>query len=514
MPQLYPKRLSLACLYSFIAGSVLVLGFSPFNCWIFGLISAAAFLGLYQQRTPKQAFWVGACFGLGLFGFGASWIFISIDTYGNTNIVVATLITALFIVFLSLFPALQAWSARRFFKVPFYIEAVLVFPSLWTLPELLRGSLFSGFPWLLLGYTQTFTFLSGYAKCFSVFGVSWIVAFLAALVLLSAQSLFQKKQRMRLLSCLFLIALTLGGGAILHHQRFVQPVAGPPLKVALVQGDIPQIIKWSPQALQQITLIYSKLTGPILNTPLIVWPENAIPDFPENIMPFINTLDSTTATFKSAIVFGLPIDNPINHQYYNGALALGDANGMYLKQHLVPFGEYVPLGLTSFYNFLNIPMSNFTPGPTQVIPMQIHGLPVSVFICYESAYPMEIREAAHSDYIITLSDDSWFGRSLGPYQHQEIAVMRAIETGRPILRATNSGVTSIINSQGQIVASAPLFIATILQGEITPVTGMTPWLNWGIEPVIVFTLLLLFLARIFPFMQKKKAAYVQKNPRP
>ena len=158
-------------------------------------------------------------------------------------------------------------------------------------------------------------------------------------------------------------------------------------------------------------------------------------------------------------------------------------------------------------------MSNFTPGPTQVIPMQIHGLPVSVFICYESAYPMEIREAAHSDYIITLSDDSWFGRSLGPYQHQEIAVMRAIETGRPILRATNSGVTSIINSQGQIVASAPLFIATILQGEITPVTGMTPWLNWGIEPVIVFTLLLLFLARIFPFMQKKKAAYVQKNPR-
>jgi apolipoprotein N-acyltransferase len=490
---LAPKSIKLTCLYSFIAGALLVLGFSPFNLWIMGFVSAALFLNLYHNRSAKHASLIGFCFGLGLFGCGASWIFVSIDTYGNTNAFVATLITGLFIVILALFPALQAGLAKRFFKVPFCIEALVVFPSLWTAAELIRGSLFTGFPWLLLGYTQTFTFLSGYAKCFSVFGLSWIVAFLSGLILLLIHLMQQKKLATALVTAL-MIMLTLIGGAILHHQKFVKAVPGPELKVALVQGDIPQIIKWSPQALQQITLIYSKLTGPVLNTPLIVWPENAIPDFPENIMPFINAIDNTTASLKSAIVFGLPIDNPVNHQYYNGALALGDADGMYLKQHLVPFGEYVPLGLQSFYNFMNIPMSNFTAGPSSVIPMQIHGLPVSIFICYESAYPMELREAAHSDYIITLSDDSWFGHSLGPYQHQQIDAMRAIETGRPILRATNSGVTSMIDSQGHILVAAPLFIPTVLMGAITPVTGMTPWLEWGIWPVIIFIVTLLIAA--------------------
>ncbi len=511
MTTLLPKRFSLICLYSLIAGALLVLGFSPFNCWMFGFLSSAAFLLLLQNRTPKQAFAIGFCFGLGLFGSGVSWIFVSIDTYGNTNFLVASLITLLLVLILSLFPALQAWVTKRFFKLPFCTEALLVFPSLWTLSELIRGSLFSGFPWLLLGYTQTFTFLSGYAKCFSVFGVSWIVAFLTGLLVLIAQALSQKKYGRRLVMSLTLLAAILIGGVVLHQQKFVQSIPGPSLKVALVQGDIPQIIKWSPQALQQITLIYSKLTGPILNTPLIVWPENAIPDFPENIMQFIDTLDNTTAAFKSAIVFGLPIDNPVNHQYYNGALAMGDANGMYLKQHLVPFGEYVPWGLASFYNFMDIPMSNFTAGPSPVIPMEIHGLPVSVFICYESAYPMEIRHVASSAYIITLSDDSWFGRSLGPYQHQEIDAMRAIETGRPILRATNSGVTSIINSQGQITAIAPMFAPTVLMGAITPVSGTTPWLDWGIWPVIIFNLLLLIIAGMLYFSQKGKAQYAQKT---
>ncbi len=496
MPHLLlPKRCGPACFYSFLAGAFLVLGFSPFDLWVAGLLSAALFLMLYQNRSAKQAALIGFCFGLGLFGFGASWIFVSINTYGNTNFFVAASITLLFVMTLALFPALQAWVAIRFFKVPFCLQALFVFPSLWTLSELIRGSLFTGFPWLLLGYTQTFTFLSGYAKCFSVFGVSWIIAFLSGLiVLIIYASTAKKPPRIRLIFSLLLLIAVVLGGMTLSHQTFVKPVAGPPLKVALVQGDIPQITKWSPEALGEITLIYSKLTGPILNTPLIVWPENAIPDFPENVMGFINALDNTTARFKSAIVLGLPIDNPATGQYYNGALALGDANGMYLKQHLVPFGEYVPLGLQSVYNFMHIPMSNFTAGPSNVIPMQIHGLPVSVFICYESAYPMEIRHVAHSDYIITLSDDTWFGRSLGPDQHDEIAAMRAIETGRPILRATNSGVTSIINSQGKIIAIAPVFTPTVLRGEITPVTGTTPWLNWGILPVVIFCLILLLFS--------------------
>lgn len=465
---------------NFILGLVLVLGFAPLNCWPLGILIPATLAWLWytpeKVKAPKSLA-QGFAFGFGFFGGGVSWIYVSIATYGNTNIVVASLITALFIMVLSIFPALQAYCYQRFFKAHPKLNALIVFPGIWVILDLLRGWLFTGFPWLYLGYTQTFTPLAGISKLFGVYAVTWLCVFLGASITLLLQ---YKEKRLRLFLAITAIILIIISTGLKYH-RFTQSL-GEPLNVILIQGDIPQQEKWDPRNVDKILLKYATLTGPYLNTPLIVWPENAITALPQNVTPFLNTLDHDTSLFRSAIVFGIPIQNTLNGEVYNGALALGDAEGMYLKRHLVPFGEYTPLQkvMGSVFQFLNIPMSYFSKGPDHQYPLRIHGLPVSIFICYESAYPNEVRDHLNrAAYIITLTDDSWFGHSWASSQQEEIEAMRAVETERPILRATNNGITSIIDSNGHIIARAPSFEATVLQGSIQPITGPTPWLEWG-----------------------------------
>lgn len=470
------KFLTSRYVYAFLLGALLVFGFSPFNFWPFGLVIPALLFLLFEQKKPKQAFGVGFCFGLGEFGVGTSWTYISLAHYGN-GILLALVVTLGFILLLALFPALQCWILQRYFvKHSRLVRLLVAYPLLWVGFELLRGWIFTGFPWLLVGYTQTFMPLAGFAKLGSVFLVSWVTIFMAGLILALGKE--WKTEWTRQIVCLALILLLFIAGGILRQYQFTKPL-GQPLHVALVQGNIPEEEKWDPKDLGKILSTYADLTGPVLNTSLIVWPENAIPNLPQNVINFIGALDNNASIFKSAIVFGIPIEDTINQKFFNGALAVGDANGMYLKQHLVPFGEYTPLPsiLDPVFKTFNIPMSVFSEGPPNPIPMTIHGLPVHIFICYESAYPFLFREAKDSAYIITLTDDAWFGHSLGAYQHEEMEAMRAIETGRPILRATNTGVTSIIDQNGRILAKAPMFQQYVLKGQIQPVSGETPWLR-------------------------------------
>jgi apolipoprotein N-acyltransferase len=458
---------------NFILGAFLVLGFAPTNFWFLGILIPALLLMLWQN--PEKIIHQGFAFGLGLFGVGGSWIYVSIATYGNTNILIASLITLLFISILALFPAVQAYSYQYFFKKQPYLNALIIFPSTWVAVELLRGMLFTGFPWLYLGYTQTFTWLSGSAKIFGVYGVSWLCAFLGASIVVLHKQNSKKIKLIVLVGAVSAIMLSAG----LKIHRFTTAL-GAPVSVALVQGNIAQEEKWDPKNINKILLTYMQLTRPYFKTAVIVWPENAVTAFSQQVMPFLATLDQDAANSGSAIIFGIPIINMTDGAIYNGALAIGQGQGMYLKRHLVPFGEYIPLQniFGALLQFLNIPMSNFSQGPEVQYPMHIHGIPVSIFICYESAYPFEVRDNLNSAaYIVTLTDDSWFGHSLAASQQQEIDAMRAIETERPILRATNNGITSIIDSNGHISARAPSFIATVLTGTIQPVVGATPWLR-------------------------------------
>lgn len=479
---------------NFILGALSVLGFAPINLWPLGLIIPGLLAWLWYPETgsAKKGFSQGFAFGLGFFGFGVSWLYVSIATYGNTNVVVASFVTIAFIMILSLFPALQAYCYQRFFKAYPKINILIMLPGLWVVLDFIRGSLFTGFPWLYVGYTQSFSPLSGIAKLFGVYGVTWLCVFLGASVLVFFKYAHKRGKIALMIAMIVLIGISAG----LKYYRFTKPI-GEPLAVLLVQGDISQSEKWDPKNVSKIILKYTELTAPHLNTPLIVWPENAVTTLPQSITPFLDALDHNTGIFRSAIVFGIPLANTVNGKVYNGALALGDAQGMYLKRHLVPFGEYVPYEniVGSVFQFLNIPMSDFSKGPDQQYPMIIHGLPVSIFICYESAYPLEVRSHLNSAaYIITLTDDSWFGHSFASSQQEEIEVMRAIETERPILRSTNNGITSIINSNGAIVARAPSFETAILQGVIQPITGATPWLQYGLYLFVAGLLLSIVIA--------------------
>ncbi len=464
------KYLNNGYFFSFVLGLLLVLAFSPFNIWILGLIIPGLLFLLIQQQKPRHAFWSGFCFGLGEFGFGTSWIIVSLIHYGN-GIFMAGVVTLLFTLILALFPAIQLWVLQRFFaKQHRAVKLFIVYPLLWGAFELLRGWIFTGFPWLLIGYTQTFTALAGFAKLGSVFLVSYLTVLISGLI-------FYSIKRKILLRILIIILFFVVGNQLRHHE-YTHPI-GSPLQVALVQGDISENLKWQTGSVPKILDIYATLTGPILKTPLIIWPENAITDVPQHVLNFIGALDDNATLFKSAIVFGIPLYDPYNALYYNGAMVVGDGQGVYLKQHLIPFGEYLPYPkvFEPLFSSFDIPMSSFSKGPTPQSPLTIHGLPVRMFICYESAYPFLFRQARDSAYIITLSDDAWFGDSLGPYQHEEMEVMRAIEVGRPILRVTNTGITSIINENGVVLARAPMFEQYVLKGEIQPVTGETPWLR-------------------------------------
>jgi apolipoprotein N-acyltransferase len=480
-------------LLSLLAGALLTFSFAPFNQFWLGILCPALFLLCLQNASPRQGLVRGLLFGAGLFGTGVSWVYVSIHTYGNAGVILSLFITALLVVFLALFPALFGYLLTKYGKPAKFPGMLLTFPALWVAFEWIRSWLFTGFPWLLLGYSQIGSPLSGYATVFSVFGVSLATAFTSGALI----AIWQNKKKVRIYLILVLFALW-GTGMALKLVEWSKP-AGPSLSIALVQGDTPQATKWSQYYQDQILNTYQKLNQEALGSQLIFWPEAAIPALPEQVPNFIKQLTQSVKQHNTALMLGIPLYNYSTQQYYNAAVVIGNGQGVYLKRHLVPFGEYVPLlnVLGPLLDSLNIPMSGMAPGPdSQALPM-MQDIPVAVFICYESAFPEEFRDGMQNAQLIaTLSDDSWFGHSLGFYQHEEMDQMRAIETGRYIVRATNSGETSVINSHGKVMLKIPSFQAAVLKSSVVPMSGNTPWVIIGIWPLLGLILLMLGLAVI------------------
>jgi apolipoprotein N-acyltransferase len=484
---------------SLIAGGLLTFSFAPFNQFWLGILCPALFLLCLQKADAMQGMLRGLLFGTGLFGTGVSWVYVSIHTYGNAGVILSCFITALLVAFLALFPALLGYLLAKYAKPSKLPGMLLAFPALWVALEWIRSWLFTGFPWLLLGYSQINSPLSGYATVLSVFGVSLATAFTSAALI----AMWQNKKKARLYLILALFAIW-GAGMALKSVEWSKP-AGPSLSIALVQGDIPQATKWSQYYQDQILNTYQKLNQEALGSQLIFWPEAAIPALPEQVPNFIKQLTQSVKQSNTALMLGIPLYNYSTQQYYNAAVVIGNGQGVYLKRHLVPFGEYVPLlnVLGPLLDSLNIPMSGMTPGPDgQALPI-MQNIPVAVFICYESAFPEEFRDdMQNAELIATLSDDSWFGHSLGFYQHEEMDQMRAIETARYIVRATNSGETSVIDTHGKVIAKIPSFQAGVLKSTVVPMGGNTPWMIIGIWPLLGLILVMLGL---FIILSKEKA---------
>lgn len=481
---------------AFIAGGILPLAFAPIHWFIIAFISPAILLFILERSTTKQAFWRGWYFGLGFFGVGASWVYISIHHFGNANVVLAGFIALLFIIYLACFTALSSYLFRLIFKnKSFILTTLFAFPALWVLSEWLRGWLFTGFPWLFLGDSQMNSALQGFAPIIGVYGVSFMVLFISSCLLL----LFLHPSRRVKILCIIFIFVSFITGSLLSRIQWTQP-AHSALTVSLIQGNISQAIKWSPEHLLQIMEIYKNETEEHFSgRQIIVWPEAAIPDYPQDLAFYFQQLSHEAKQHDVAIITGVPLYDRKQQKSFNGMIVMGNGQGHYLKRHLVPFGEYTPLKIIygRFMQYFDIPMSDQSPGPQHQPDMIALKYPFATFICYEIAYPeLVLASVENKQFIVVVSDDSWFGKSLASAQQLQMAQMRALETGRYILYSTNTGITAIVNPQGQIQQTIPQNTKMVLTGKMTPMTGKTGLMRYGYYPILGVMVIFLLIALI------------------
>jgi apolipoprotein N-acyltransferase len=496
--------MALSLILVLLIGAVLPFAFAPLGIYTLAFIVPTLLLYHWQKSTPFQAFIKGGVFGLGFYSVGVSWVYISIHTYGNASTLVAALITFAMIAVLSFGPAAQGYLLMRFFgkqsPVKLYLGA---FPATWVIWEYLRSLPFNGFPWLFLGYSQLTTPLRGLAPIFGVYGVSLAVAFICGCLLLITTRQSLKIKLNALLAFLAIVAISWGLSLIDWTKS-----KGQALTVSLVQANIGQSLKWQPEQFTHIVQTYESLTDPYWqNSRLIVWPEAALPAFPDQIPQIITGLQETSAKNNTTLLLGILLGDPYQ-KYFNGILLLGADQGEYRKRHLVPFGEYMPL--KSVFSFLihywNIPMSDFTAGANHQNSLKIGNLNLAAFICYEIAYPLLVLKYTQgSDLIVNISDDSWFGQSMASFQQMQMAQMRALETGRYVLSAANTGVTGIINPQGKIISALPSHQVGVLHATVNAMQGQTPLMQTNYYPVLAIIIcLLLFGSGIFSKKLGKK----------
>jgi len=479
-------------LITFLSGLLSSLAFAPLE-WAPVLLFSLAFLFYFWQgSSARQAGWLGLSFGTGLFLGGVYWVYISMHDYGNIPSVFSAALTFLFALFMGLFPALAGWLSARFFNLKNTMVSVLVLPTVWTLLEWVRSWFFTGFPWMNTGVSQVEWPLSGFAPVGGEYLVSWLLALSAVLLV----SLLHATLKQRLLTVVLISVIWLGGFA-LQYTDWSQP-KGKPFSVALVQGNISQAIKWDPGYLQQIIDGYLEQTRPYWGKDVIIWPETAVSAFYHRVPDIIDKLEQTARKKGSSLLVGIPFRNLKTREYYNAVLSLGGKRQFYLKRHLVPFGEYIPFQkqLKNLLDLMGLPMSGFSSGADNQVALSAAGYLAGVTICYEIGFNSEVRASLpDAHFLVNVSNNTWFGDSFMPWQQLQMARMRAQETGRYVLSATNNGASGIVNHHGKIIAASPQFQPHVLTGEVQARTGMTPYVYLGNWPFISSMLLLLFVIR-------------------
>jgi apolipoprotein N-acyltransferase len=459
-------------LLAFLLGAFCVLGFAPFDRYFAvspapTLALAGLFL-LWRGQSPKQAAWRGLAWGAGCFLAGVSWVYVSLAAFSGMAAPLAAAATVLFCLYLALFPALAGTLFARWQSGTG--KDVALFAGLWTLTEWLRGTLLTGFPWLAVGYSQTPPSpLAGFAPVIGVYGLGLLVALSGGL--LAWLQLHSWRHRRSWL----LLGLLLGSGLLLRGMPWTTP-QGAPIKVSLLQGNIAQDLKWSPERLSDSVNRYLDLAQRHPAT-LTVLPETAIPLFFDQIPR--DVLHGLTQ--HGDAILGVAVGTT-EGGYTNGAVALTaqlEAQA-YAKRHLVPFGEYPPPGFAWFFRFARIPMSGFTAGAPQQATLNIAGQRIAANICYEDVFGEELLPGLRdATLLLNLSNTAWFGDSLAQPQHLQIARMRAMETGRVMLRATNTGMTAMVLPNGQVASSLAPFTAGALMVEAQGYQELTPYAQWG-----------------------------------
>jgi apolipoprotein N-acyltransferase len=479
---------------AFPLGALSVLAFSPFKFWWLVLITIAL-LRVLHHRLQRPAL-TGFFFGLGYFGFGVSWVFNSLYEFGQAPWLVAVLMTLCFVMALSLLISGCLMLASRLESYcPSLLAGDVIFIALWLIMEWLRGWLFTGFPWLLLGHSVIDSPLQAVFPIFGTLGASAVILILALLLLAMFRAVQSSSRsfKLPLVASLSLVAVLLALG----QKQWTEEVAGSSLKVAIMQGNIPVEMKWSKDQRAELYAIYLEMSQDYLDHDLIIWPETAIPNyFRVAARDYLGDFRDQLIASSTQLLSGSFRYQEQPEKSYNSVVVVGKELQKYDKQHLVPFGEYIPLRavLHLFRQFVSIPMSDLSPGTGAPL-LSIAGIPVGISICYEAVFGSEvIRALPEAQMFINIANDSWFGDSIGPHQHLQITRVRARETERYLLRSTSTGISAVIDPMGRVLQQTEQFKRQTLSAEVQARKGHTPYSYWGDSAILILTLGLLVIA--------------------
>lgn len=509
----------LSALILVILGMCNTLAFAPFSYWPITLITLSIYIYLLKDKTPKQSLLLGFSYGLGWFGAGVSWVHVSIDTHGGMPLIASLGLMLLLVAYLSVFPAITAWATS---KLASYGHLwIWLFPTTWMFTEWLRSWVFTGFPWLSLGYSQLTGPLSSYAPIIGEMGINWFLVFIASMLAMTALKLISRNQTIIYLAAI--TAITLVTNQLTWTEKTDQSA-----NVLLVQGNIKQELRWAPEQHWPTMLKYLDLTRPHYATSdLIIWPEAAIPQIEPLAQDYLENLNKALLFNETALVTGILDVNLKTHNAFNNLIVAGRKHkgdsresyfyqhaNRYSKHHLLPIGEFVPFEdtLREIAPLFDLPMSSFTRGEYIQHSLVANGYNLTPALCYEIAFANQMLDNFNTDthFIVTVSNDAWFGGSHGPHQHMEIAQMRALELGRPLLRATNNGVTGIVDEHGMIQSQLPQFSDGALSNTVTIVKGDTPYSYLHNKPLI-FICFITFIVVLLNKLRSRKQSESTSN---
>ncbi|MFT4058741.1 MAG: apolipoprotein N-acyltransferase [Legionella sp.] len=481
--------------FMFFNGLLAPFGFAPFHMPGLIILSLAFLFARLKNCSRKQAIALGFFYGLGYFGFGISWVIVSIHDYGQLNYGLSALVTLIFIMYLSLFPGIFAYCFKFLEFKKHKLYSAILFGVLWCLSEYLRSTLFTGFPWLLIGTPLIDTPIKYLTSLLGVYGLSFLCAFASALLALIMQESAQKRY---VYSGIFILILI--SPSLCKNISWTQ-IQKEAITVGGIQANLSMRDKWDERLFWNLLKYYENSINTLLGKQLIILPESAIPLPASYIDKYLHRLNNKAMKANSAIMLGIlqpTTDNEVN--YYNSVITLGQAKGKKLKRQLVPFGEYIPMPLKTINRWFNLPEPNLVPGKKEQPLIKIAGHPIASLICYELAYPNTLREQMpKAQWIVSISDNGWFGHSLASYQQLQMAQVLSLLTGRYQVVVNNDGLSSVINANGDIIDTLPPFSAGVLQSTIYSAQGSTLWIIWSEYPVLIFCALF----TVFAFIIKR-----------
>ena len=487
-----------------IAGAALPLAFAPFHQFWVAPLSYAALLYAWRDAAPRRALGLGFVYGCGSFGFGTYWTYIAVRDFGLAPIALASALTIGLTAVLAAFVALAGWTAARAFRTRGAVAWLVTLPALFVLAEWLRSFTFTGFGWLSAGYSQTESWLMGYAPLGGIHAMSLAVLVTAGGLL----TVWLGTNRERAAAAIVVAAVWAGGFAA-RGQAFTQSTERP-LDVALVQGAITQDLKWRPEQLPGTLALYGELTRQAAGAELIVWPEAAIPTLYEYVGEYLEIVKRSAAEQRATVLLGilrLPPGAESSETFQNVLVALTEEPQVYVKRHLVPFGEYFPVPgfIRSWMRLMSLPYTDAVPGADDQPPLAVAGERLAITICYEDVFGAEqLHYLPEATLLVNVSNDAWFGDSIAPHQHLQIARVRAAEVGRYLLRSTNTGVSAVIDPRGEVVSALPQFKAAVLEATVVGHTGSTPYARVGNYFVVTLLLVALLAVSVPQFLRSRR----------